>query len=130
MKRKHGSHFITWLGGEVLGGHRYRMAFEEQHIGNPWLRSLHGGVVGSFIEFAGEEEVRATLDNCNVISILTSSVDYMRITLDQDLNAMASLVRQSGRIAIVDVVCWQDNLKKPVARGSVTLRIDRKGSNP
>ena len=42
-----------WLGmsvAEAEGALTYKLTFAEDHIGNPIIRALHGGVISSFLE--------------------------------------------------------------------------------
>lgn len=113
----------------------YHLTFADHHIGNVWIRSIHGGVSASTIELCAEAETRkllsksphpeegkARLEGQNV-TVTTSTIDYLRITKDADIFARATIVRKSRRLSIVDVVCWQDDESVPVARGTVTLKI-------
>ena len=113
----------------------YHLTFTDHHIGNVWIRSIHGGVSASTIELCAEAETRkllqttphpeegkARLEGQNV-TVSTSTIDYLRITKDADMFARATILRKSRRLSIVDVVCWQDDETVPVARGTVTLKV-------
>lgn len=102
----------------------YNLTFADHHIGNVWIRSIHGGVSASTIEFCAEAETRKLLDDGQDTLISTSTIDYLRITKDADIFARATIVRKSRRLSIVDVICWQDDESVPVARGTVTLKIE------
>jgi acyl-coenzyme A thioesterase PaaI-like protein len=99
----------------------YRMRFAQRHIGNPFIRSIHGGAVGSLIEVAAELALADVVGG--PVELQSSAIDYLRVTKDADLWARAELVRRGRRLAFVDVWCWQDAEDLPVARGSCTLRI-------
>ncbi len=101
----------------------YHLTFAEHHIGNVWIRSIHGGVSASTIELCAEAETQKLLEEGQDVTVSTGTIDYLRITKDADIFAKATIVRKSKRLSIVDVVCWQDDEAIPVARGSVTLRI-------
>ena len=101
----------------------YHLIFAEHHIGNVWIRSIHGGVSASTIELCAEAETRKLLKEGQDVIISTSTIDYLRITKDADIFAKATIVRKSKRLSIVDVVCWQDDEKVPVARGTVTIKV-------
>ena len=104
----------------------YKLEFSEHHLGNTFIRSLHGGVSGSLIEVCAEKEVRAALgDDDAGVSIITCSIDYLRITRDTDLFAQVEIKRISRRMAVVHVTCWQDDENAPVVQGVVTLKINR-----
>ena len=101
----------------------YHLTFTDHHIGNVWIRSIHGGVSASTIELCAEAETRKLLEDGQDVIVSTSTIDYLRITKDADIYARANIVRKSRRLSIVDVVCWQDDEKIPVARGTVTLKV-------
>jgi uncharacterized protein (TIGR00369 family) len=98
------------------------MRFADRHIGNPFIRSLHGGVVSSLIEASAELELALLLPE-QTVELVSSAIDYLRVTRDTDLHARVEIVRIARRLAFVDVWCWQDEEETPVARGSCTLRI-------
>lgn len=107
----------------------YRLKFLEHHLGNIFIRSLHGGVSGAVIEMSAEAATRDALNGEDAELIVTSnSVDYLRITRDADLIARTNIVRMSRRLSVVDVVCWQDDEHTPVVRGTVTIKLNRPGS--
>lgn len=104
----------------------WRMDFCEHHLGNPLIRSIHGGAVGTMIEYCAEAGLRGHLaDNAiaAAISLTTSSIEYLRVTKDAALFGRYQPVRIGRRVAFVDVWCWQDSEELMVARGACTLRI-------
>jgi acyl-coenzyme A thioesterase PaaI-like protein len=104
----------------------FRLDFQEHHIGNPLIRSLHGGVVGTLIEYAAEKYLEQKLLEAGRparVEITTSSIEYLRVTKDASLFARASISRVARRIGFIDVRCWQDGEELPVSKGSCTLRI-------
>ena len=102
----------------------YKIHFAEHHLGNIWIRSLHGGVTGAFIELAAEAETRNLIDKNADLMIVSNSIDYLRVTKDADLFARTTIVRQSRRLCVADVLCWQDSEDAPVARGVVAIKIN------
>jgi acyl-coenzyme A thioesterase PaaI-like protein len=119
------SQISNWLKMEPLGEGLFKTNFQVHHIGNVFIRSLHGGVTGATIEMAAEALTREQAGPDAQVLITSSATDYLRITKDVDLYARASIQRISRRVAVVDVMCWQDDENIPVARGVVTLKIDR-----
>jgi len=105
----------------------YRLRFTEHHLGNTWIRSIHGGVGAALIETSAEAKTRKQLTDDSraeqQVRITSSAIDYLRITKDADMFARATIVRISRRVCVVDVVCWQDDEATPVTRGTVTLKI-------
>ena len=102
---------------------RYQTKFATHHLGNVFIRSLHGGVTGAMIELSAEAATRSEVGQDADLAITSSSVDYLRITKDEDLHTRATIQRISRRMSVVDVTCWQDSEDLIVARGVVTLRI-------
>ena len=100
----------------------YLMRFAERHIGNPFVRALHGGVVGAMMELSALLEL-ARLDENARGEIVSSSIDYLRVTKDADLHARVEIVRIARRLAFLDVWCWQEAEDVPVARASCTVRL-------
>lgn len=104
----------------------YVLDFQEHHIGNPIIRSVHGGVVGALIETAAEKALLHALNEKGItaeVEVTTASVDYLRVTKDAPLYARVDIVRIARRIAFLDVKVWQDSEDLPVSRGTCTLRI-------
>ena len=100
----------------------FRLRFAEQHIGNPFVRTLHGGVVAALMEFSAEMELLRQ-EPLRRAEIVSSAIDYLRVTRDADVQARVDIVRIARRLAFVDVWCWQEREDAPVARGSCMLRL-------
>lgn len=100
----------------------YRLKFAEHHIGSPFVRALHGGVVGALMELVAEAEVAAKNPGQR-LELVSSAINYLRVTKDADLLARVAIVRIARRLAFVDVWCWQQNEETPIAHGSCTLRL-------
>jgi len=101
----------------------YKTRFAEHHLGNTYIRSLHGGVSASFMELCAEAETRKKLETAAELMVIASSTDYLRITKDADLYARTRIERISRRLSVVDVTCWQDDENVPVVRAVITLKI-------
>lgn len=103
----------------------FYLKFHDQLIGNPLIRSVHGGATASLIELSAQLVLADELGEQVVIKLASSSVDYLRATSDVDIHSRALIVRITRRLAFVDVWCWQDDEDVPVARGTCTLRLTR-----
>lgn len=119
-----------WQGIETTGrANVYVMRFAMHHIGNPFIRALHGGAVGSMIELSAELDLARIISEQDQTStrveLVSSTIDYLRVTKDTDLYARVDVIRIARRLAFLDVWCWQENEDAPVSRGSCTLRIFR-----
>jgi uncharacterized protein (TIGR00369 family) len=101
----------------------WRLAFDLRHTGNPLIRSVHGGVVASLIDMTAELALEEHLAGAMRAELVSSSIEYLRVTRDSDIFSTATITRIGRRIAFVDVRCWQDGPDTPVARGSCTLRL-------
>lgn len=119
------SRVAQWLQAEACAEPSiYKTRFAEHHLGNIFIRSLHGGVSGSMIELCAEAETRKSVGDDAKLMVTSTATDYLRITRDVDLYAKAEIQRLSRRLCVVDVTCWQDDKDKPVARGIVTIKIE------
>lgn len=115
---------IQWLGLEATSEDSvYKTCFHNEHIGNPMIRSLHGGVIATLIESCAELELNRHLGGIPQLQLISSSVDYLRATQDSELYCRIDLLRTARRIGFVDGICWQKNKEQPVARGTCVLRI-------
>ena len=115
---------------ESADGAVLTMNFAERHIGNPMIRSLHGGAVGTMIEAVAEAAIErhfAALGTPVRLELTGSSIDYLRVTKDAPLHGRAAIVRIGRRIAFVDAWCWQDSEDMPVSRGTCHIRIHEEG---
>ncbi len=116
----------NWLAYET-GEEKARtsLQFHDHHLGNPLIRSVHGGVTASLIEMSAQTLLTRELGVNIETQLVSSSVDYLRVTRDVNIEARAEIVRISRRLAFIDVWCWQDDEETPIARGTCTLRIMR-----
>ncbi|MEM7289249.1 MAG: PaaI family thioesterase [Pseudomonadota bacterium] len=120
------SNIADWLKLEALSDKDlYKTAFQTHHLGNIFIRSLHGGVTGAVMEMVSEDVTRQQIEPGSKMMITSSSIDYLRVTKDSDLYARAKIVRLSKRMSVVDVKSWQDDETLPIARGVFTLKIER-----
>lgn len=126
MKALLKSNVASWLQATATSREGvYELEFNKRHFGNVFIRSLHGGVTGAMIELSAEAQTRKNLEPGTLASIISNSIDYLRITKDKNLYARAAIRRISRRLSVVDVTCWQDSEDILVAQGVVTLKIDR-----
>lgn len=115
-----------WLGfsSETTGDSLiYRLSFTEEHIGNPMIRALHGGVIAAFLEFAMQADLAARLDEGVQVSTATMAVDYLASSRAEDMRARVRVLRLGRRIAFLEASGWQSDESQPVAIGRAALRI-------
>jgi len=103
----------------------FQHRFADYHIGNPFIRSLHGGVTASLSEYCAEQVVIQELGADIRCRLTSSSINYLRVTKAQDVFIHATITRLSRRLAFVDVTCWQDDENLPVTQGQCNIRIIR-----
>ena len=121
-----GSAMGAWFGTQISidqDAHRYRLSFDEPHIGNPVIRALHGGVISAFMQYASTLEVLSrnpTPIRARTISVHTS---YLRGSRDQDLLVSVEVQRVGRRIAFVEARGWQDDPDRAVGSTQIALRL-------
>ncbi len=119
------SPIASWLGfdAEIIeDAALYHLSFQEEHIGNPAIRALHGGVVATFLEFAAQCELLREISSGNDIRTVNTDVNYIASTRAQNMTGAASVLRIGRRIAFVEAVAWQDSRDRPVAKGTFRIR--------
>ena len=92
------------------------MPFSESHIGNPVLNYVHGGIVASFLEATAMLSVMENWEG-NPPKPINLTVDSLRPSKSEQLNARAVILRKGRRMASVEAVAWQDDEQKLVAKG-------------
>lgn len=101
----------------------YLMTPTEIHLGNPSIKAIHGGVVALFLERVAEIELSASGKSSTVANIVNTNVDFLRSSKMKPLFGSANIVRRGRRLAIIDVIAWQDKIDVPVAKATVSLRL-------
>ena len=102
----------------------YCLPFQDTLIGNPYLPALHGGVVAGFAETAATLQLVRSVAGAKLPKCIDFSIDYLRAGRAEATYAACEVVRLGGRVALVQVRCWQS--KGPaqpiaVARGHFLL---------
>ena len=120
------SAIASWLGfdAEISEGTAlYSLSFQEEHIGNPAIRALHGGVVAAFLEFTAQCELLRETSDGAAMNTVNTDVNYIASTRAQNMAGVASVLRVGRRIAFVEATAWQDSKERPVAKGTFRIRI-------
>lgn len=107
------------------------LPFDADHIGNPGLPALHGGVTASFLEIAAIIELSWSViwddveggntdlaHQFKLPKTIDFSVDYLRSGLPRDAYARARVTRAGRRYASVHVEAWQDNRSRLFAQAT------------
>ena len=110
--------------------------FNQDHIGNPILPAIHGGVTAAFLETSALIELSwsalwqdiedGTVDPAEITAetlpsmpkTIDFTIDYLRSGLPRDAYARARITRAGRRYASVHVEAWQDNRARLYAQGT------------
>lgn len=103
----------------------FQHRFANHHVGNPFIKSLHGGVTAALTEYCAEQVVIQELGKDIICRLTSNSMNYLRVTKSEDIIIRATISRLSRRMAFVDVTCWQDDETNPVTQGQCNIRIIR-----
>ena len=91
------------------------LSFRDEHIGNPLLPALHGGVTGALLESAAIFHLVWTLNTTTIPKTINMSVDYLRPGRTVDTYASGVVTKQGRRVSNVRVEAWQESRDKPIA---------------
>lgn len=103
--------FIEFLGiRETLidGQQGYWIDFREEHIGNPMIRTFHGGVLAGFSEVVAATHLARQLGMLDAPECATMTFDYLRPAFAGSLQAIPNIVRAGRRMTTVSVQLKQD----------------------
>ncbi|MEM6913823.1 MAG: PaaI family thioesterase [Pseudomonadota bacterium] len=115
-----------WFGLETSiedGEHRYKLTFDEPHIGNPVIRALHGGVISAFLQHAATLEVLSRVGGTVKAKSISVHTSYLRGARDQDFIAAVKIERIGRRIAFVEARGWQGSSDEAVGSAAIALRL-------
>lgn len=87
----------------------------ERHIGNPWARALHGGVLGGLLETAAIIQLAFENRNNALPKPINVTIDYLRSGRLLETFASATVTRHGKRVANVVARCWQSSPEEPIA---------------
>jgi len=92
------------------------MPFTDRLMGNPVLKTYHGGVIASFMEAIAS---LCVLDDTNAppAKPINLTVDYLRPGFAGILTTRATITKKGRRMASVETVAWLENEEKPIAKG-------------
>ena len=91
------------------------MPYKESNIGNPVLPTLHGGVIGGFMEIAAVAQILLTHPEEGIPKTVGINIDYLRRGKPLDCFAKAKITRHGRRIVNVNVEVWQERPSLPIA---------------
>lgn len=91
------------------------LPFREDLIGNTNLPAIHGGVLGTFLEFTSVTQLLFQTSCETLPRTVDISVDYLRSGKPQDMYGRAIVTRQGRRVANVRAEIWQEEKSRPIA---------------
>jgi uncharacterized protein (TIGR00369 family) len=104
------------LSVEVVDGEvRVLLRHAPDHIGNPHVPALHGGVLGALLETTAMIGLLAATEIESLPRIISITVEYHRTARAVDTWSSAEITRQGRRLATVRSTAWQDDPASPVA---------------
>ena len=82
------------------GAVRVGMPFREELVSDPTVPYLHGGVIGSLLDIAGDYAIALTLGRG--VPTIDMRVDYLKVAGREALTATARIVRLGRSIGVAD----------------------------
>lgn len=99
-------------GGDGLRG---RLPYRDELVGLPSTGSLHGGLLGAFLEHVAIMQILWNGESRYLPRIINFHVDYLRRGAPEETLAEAEIRRQGRRIVNVHASAWQGEAQRPVA---------------
>ncbi|MEM1086751.1 MAG: PaaI family thioesterase [Pseudomonadota bacterium] len=91
------------------------LPYQDKLIGNFTIKALHGGAIGTFLEFTAVAQLFLQTETPRPGRPINITVDYLRQGRATDLFARGQVVKLGSRMASVRVEAWQSEREKPVA---------------
>ncbi len=107
-----GMRFEPCPGGEGLC---IRLPYRDDLIGRPGSGSLHGGLLGAFLEHGAIMQILWEGQSCYLPRIINFHVDYLRRGAQETTYATVEIRRQGRRVANVHASAWQSEPQRPIA---------------
>ena len=85
---------------DASGAARVTMPFREELVSDPSVPYLHGGVIGSLLDIAGDYAVALELGRG--VPTIDMRVDYLKVAGREQLVATARLVRLGRSVSVAD----------------------------
>lgn len=103
--------FVGFLGIELIDSVEeliYQLTFRDQHIGNPLLRTFHGGILASFGEISAALHVTGVLGLEREPHCESMTFDYLRPAFAGTIRAVPRIIRSGKRFIVVSVGIYLD----------------------
>jgi uncharacterized protein (TIGR00369 family) len=121
--------FNAFLGMKVdvlePGFARLRIPYFDELIGDPNRPALHGGVVSTLADTAGGIAAFTSVRPGDLLSTVDLRVDYLRPAGQMDLIADGKVLRIGNRVAVSDIVVYQDDAERHIATGKGVYNVKR-----
>ena len=102
-------------GFDAHGARLYALPYTPELIGNVFLPSLHGGLIGGMMESCAAPYLHEQAGLHELPKMIDFSLDYLRPARADTAYARCILTRQGSRIANLAVEAWQADESKPFA---------------
>jgi uncharacterized protein (TIGR00369 family) len=104
---------------------RLRVPFFADLVGDPFRPALHGGVVSTLADTAGGIAAFTACRPGDLLSTVDLRVDYLRPAGEADLIADGKVLRVGNRVAVCDIVVFQEDSDKHIATGKGVYSVKR-----
>ena len=108
----------------VEGRHVCHLNFRDDHIGNPLLPALHGGVTGALLETAAIFHLVWDLEATRIPKTINMSIDYLRPGRPADTYASGIATKQGREVTNVRVEAWQESRDRLIAAAHGHFLLD------
>jgi len=109
-------------------GHaRVRIPYRQEFLGDPWRPALHGGLVSTIVDTAGGLAAFTAVSPDDRLSTVDLRVDYLRPAGLMDVIADAWVLRVGNRVAVCDVIAYQEDPSVHIATGKGVYNVRRAG---
>lgn len=109
---------------------RVRIAFSGGLVGDPYRPALHGGVLSTLLDTAGGLAAFTAVQPGDRMSTIDLRVDYVRPAGLADVIGEGRVLRLGNRVAVCDMVAFQEDPGRPVATGKGVYNLKRAGEGP
>ena len=114
---------VTEVGDGVA---RLELPFRTEFVGNPLLKTLHGGVISMLLDNCGGAAVWTQIGRNDLVSTVDLRVDYLRPGPLADLACEAEVVRMGNRVAVTDMKLFAiETPERVIATGTGVYNIKR-----
>jgi len=117
--------YADWLGFHLMetdNGPIMHLPFSELAIGDPFVRTIHGGMLASLMEMAATAVVMRDTGTTELLAPLSNSINYLKGTLAADCFASAYIVRLGRNIIVVHARTWQQDPEDPAATATYLFK--------